>query len=435
MERLFSPCTILYDILEDQGRLEQFIGPLETLQELNLDASTEEFLSGERAFTYADMYAFLGNQNTVLWMTPHTAVVRSGGIENIYSYLYIYRFSFNVNGQSICALARSAEAYSEIVDVVLRLLLADEVYELKLGPCVRTSRFRDEAFFNAASLAYQMEQRHSLKALTLDQIALNEDLVRVLGDFSRPGLEIKLNRCRIKGAAAAGLAQVLGRNQGPTKLYLCEIDNFVLANGLRENSRLKSLSPRFSINQDIDRQLLAISSALRENKDLVDLDLTHAFSMSDETWDAVCDSLKSQPTLQILHLPSIFQIAGLAQFPQAVLKLRIQALVDMLKVNISIHTIGLSALYTEHELFRRSVIPYLETNKLRPRVLAIQNTRPISYRVKVLGRALVASRVRTDANSLWMLLSGNPEVALSLTTAATTPADANLLTPATAAVS
>jgi hypothetical protein len=82
--------------------------------------------------------------------------------------------------------------------------------------------------------------------------------------------------------------------------------------------------------------------------------------------------------------------------------------------------------HSRHELYRESVVPYLETNRFRPRVLAIQKTRPITYRAKVLGRALVA--VRTDPNRFWMLLSGNTEVAFPSTTA-TIAAAANLPTP------
>jgi hypothetical protein len=48
----------------------------------------------------------------------------------------------------------------------------------------------------------------------------------------------------------------------------------------------------------------------------------------------------------------------------------------------------------------------------------------------MLGRALLA--VRTDPDRLWMLLSGNAEVAFSSTNVTTTPA-ANLRTPAIAA--
>jgi uncharacterized protein YggE len=60
------------------------------------------------------------------------------------------------------------------------------------------------------------------------------------------------------------------------------------------------------------------------------------------------------------------------------------------------------------------------TNRLRPRVRAIQKTRPIAYRAKVLGQALLTARA--NANSLWMFLSGNAEVSfpptISITAAA-----------------
>jgi hypothetical protein len=49
----------------------------ERLQELNLDVSTVELLSAERTFAYADLYAMLANRNTILWLTPHTAVARA----------------------------------------------------------------------------------------------------------------------------------------------------------------------------------------------------------------------------------------------------------------------------------------------------------------------------------------------------------------------
>jgi hypothetical protein len=210
-----------------------------------------------------------------------------------------------------------------------------------------------------------VEQCQSLKALILEQISLTEDLLRVLGDLSRPGLEIKLKHCRIADATGAELAQILGRNRGPTKIDLCEIDNFVLANGLRGNSRLKSLNPRISSSpEDGNREVLAIADALRENKGLVDLDLKHQSGMSYETWDAVCDSLKTHPTLKVLNLWSMEPFGGAPSDP-AVLKSRIQALANMLKVNMSLHTIRLPSGYSEHELFRGSVIPYLETNRVR----------------------------------------------------------------------
>jgi hypothetical protein len=298
--------------------------------------------------------------------------------------------------------------------------LADvsEIYQLEFKNDFQSGQV---AFFNAPSFADLVEQCQSLKALTLEHIILDEDCIRALGDFSRPGLEITLENCQITGAAAEVLAQVLGRNQGPTKIDLCEIDNFILAKGLRGNIRLKSLKPRISSSpEDGNRELVAIADALRENRGLVDLNLS--FILSDERWDAVCDSLKAHPTLEVLDLRST--VAYIV--PSAMLESRVQALMDMMKVNMSIHTIHLDYRYREHELFRGSVIPYLKTNRVR----AIQKARPIAYRAKVLGRALVAAR--TDANSFWMLLSGNAEVAFPPTTATTTLAT-TLSTPATAA--
>jgi hypothetical protein len=83
-----------------------------------------------------------------------------------------------------------------------------------------------------------------------------------------------------------------------------------------------------------NRQVHAIAAALKENEGLVELNLSYCFS-SDETWNATCDSLKTHPTLEVLDLSSAI-IAGMTS---AVIAYRIQSLLDMMKVNMSIHTI------------------------------------------------------------------------------------------------
>jgi hypothetical protein len=55
----------------------------------------------------------------------------------------------------------------------------------------------------------------------------------------------------------------------------------------------------------------------------------------------------------------------------------------------------------------------------------------MAYRVKVLGRALLSAR--SDANSFWMLLSENAEVAFPSKITTIAAAAANLPTPATTA--
>jgi hypothetical protein len=427
MDRLFSPCTRLHDLLHDmidpyqndftEDQCHITINALNYMEELNLNVSTEEFLSAERAFTYADLYAMLGNEDTVAWLTPHTAVARDGNSDRLMdAWDSAYRFCFSVDGKDVSALALSSEHLLEICDFVLRLLAVSVVHSVRLN-----NWSIPELCINVPTLAYLMEQCQSLKVLSLEGLYLDEDHCRVLGTYSRPGLEIVLDSCTITSAGASALAEVLGRNQGPTKLDDCDIDCLVLADGLRRNSHLKSLRPRFSSNHEVEkRQILAIAGAVRENKGLVVFDLSSQFCVDDETWGAICDSLETHPTLEVLDL----RVRANVMPAPALLKCRIQAILDMMKMNLSLHTIHLPDHYSEHELFRGSVVPYLETNRFRPRLLAIQRTRPIPYRAKVLGRALLSAR--TDANSFWMLLSGNAEVAFP---SRTTVAAANLHTP------
>jgi hypothetical protein len=126
MERLFSPCTRLYDILGSQGGFEDFRRRHpEPLQELSLDVSTEELLNAERSFAFADLYALLGSRKTIAWLTPHAAVVRvvPEGAERVESYWHFneesYCFYFTVDGKAIVAYAHSHEHFLEICDVIL----------------------------------------------------------------------------------------------------------------------------------------------------------------------------------------------------------------------------------------------------------------------------------------------------------------------------
>jgi hypothetical protein len=118
MERLFSPCTRYRDLLHSQAHT----GHLEWLQvrELNLDVSTDELFSPGRAFTYADLYAVLGNEDTVVWLTPHVAVARGGGCALLCWNLLdeSCSFWFSANGKLKAAFARSPEHLLEICDVV-----------------------------------------------------------------------------------------------------------------------------------------------------------------------------------------------------------------------------------------------------------------------------------------------------------------------------
>jgi hypothetical protein len=186
MERLFSPCTRLYDLLESQVRpeeLRRYYHP-ELFQELNLDVSTEELLSSERAFAYTDLYAMLGNRNTVAWLTPHTAVTLEADRGVVCCWRKLNgscHFSFSVDGTDIIALARSPEHLLESCDIVLRLLAVSVIHSISL-----TDPSTPGSFMNAPTLAYLMEQCQSLQFLSLNYLKMDEAHCRALGGNSRP---------------------------------------------------------------------------------------------------------------------------------------------------------------------------------------------------------------------------------------------------------
>jgi hypothetical protein len=228
-----------------------------------------------------------------------------------------------------------------------RLVAASAVHSVILNKC----RSPGKISVNSTSLAYLMEHCQSLKALILEQLALNEDHFRVLDTYYRPDLKIQLIRCKVTRAGASALAEILRCNRGPTRRELCAMDYSGLANGLRGNSHLKRLSPSiFNGPRDGTRQVLALAGALKENIGLVELNLCGlqtGLLEKAEMWSAICDSLENHPTLEVLNLSATFTGATMAS---AVLNFRILALVKMLKVNLSIHTTYLPVRYSEHWL-------------------------------------------------------------------------------------
>jgi hypothetical protein len=80
-------------------------------------------------------------------------------------------------------------------------------------------------------------------------------------------------------------------------------------------------------------------------------------------------------------------------------------LADMVQRNIVLHTIILSEGERDEQIYTGSILPYLETNLYRPRVLAVKQTTERPFREKVLGRALYC--VKSNPNLVWMFLSEN----------------------------
>jgi hypothetical protein len=85
---------------------------------------------------YANLYAMLGNGDTMTWLTPHAAIMSVDGSGMLYlRQLNECRFLFSVDGKKIVARARSSEALWKIVGVVLRLVSARVVHSVLLEKC------------------------------------------------------------------------------------------------------------------------------------------------------------------------------------------------------------------------------------------------------------------------------------------------------------
>jgi hypothetical protein len=77
----------------------------------------------------------------------------------------------------------------------------------------------------------------------------------------------------------------------------------------------------------------------------------------------------------------------------------------MVQRNTVLHTIQLYEEERDEQIYTGSILPYLETNLYRPRVLAIKKTIERPFREKLLGRALDC--VKINPNLVWMFLSEN----------------------------
>jgi hypothetical protein len=144
------------------------------------------------------------------------------------------------------------------------------------------------------------------------------------------------------------------------------------------------------------------------------LEIKPDMAMNDASWGAVCDLIKTltHPTLQVLDFAT-YHPYGVTAVINSRIPVLIQALVNMLKVNVSIHTITWYPRLDTHnsELFQGSVVPYLETNGgCASRHPA---NSPISYRARVLGRALLLEPTPIYSGCF----SQNAEIAFPSTTA------------------
>jgi hypothetical protein len=188
-------------------------------------------------------------------------------------------------------------------------------------------------------------------------------------------------------------------------LFQCEIDTCRLAGALRGNNSVTTLELHASCSSD--EEMLILVQALAENEGLVTLRLNW-ISITDEIWIALWQSVARHPKLEKLVLPPNYTCrTWRGETTDAQKTLKVQAMVDALRVNTVLRTIPLSRRDFDTEMLDSTVYPLLLANRYRPRVGAITEEEGL-WRRKLLGRALAS--ISSQPSLIWMFLSANANV-------------------------
>ena len=221
----------------------------------------------------------------------------------------------------------------------------------------------------------------------------------------RDNLAITLHNCRLT-AEGPILCNGIRRNRGPTSLEQCHFNARPLAEALRGNTRIKHLVSRLGVISA--KELRFLLQALAENLCIEELNL-EATGITDEGWTIMCQSLANHPALDCLHLmcTATFGIDSswrLLLLSEARKSHRTQCLVEMLKVNTIVKHIHMIDAEYDETIWRDEIIPRLEMNRLRPRIVAVKKTQG-TLRAPLFGRAL--HTIRDNNTFLFMMAKGN----------------------------
>jgi hypothetical protein len=262
----------------------------------------------------------------------------------------------------------------------------------------------------ALSLFFQ-ESRSRLRQVTLEGIALNVDQCQALATMSRLDVEVRLTHCYLEEDTTGAFVECLQSDRGSVELIYCEIDSQTIAHALTGNSRVTRFKPYYKRTNGANMAVLF--TALANNRGLVHLDLQHCH-MIDVNWSIICESLKAHPTLTNLNLRNTRPRSPTGRIIELVDDQKVhrtRAIAEMVQHNTVLLSINLPEYERDEQIYTESILPYLKTNRYRPRVHAIKKA-DFVLRRPLLGRALQTESVRNDSNLRWMLLSGNPDVVI-----------------------
>jgi hypothetical protein len=408
LESLFRPSTRFQLRGGRQFSLPQNFTEVELLPNL----TTENILA--KGITWDVFQCFVHNK--FVWMAPGTY------ISSAYRANGLYPVAVEVGAQDDSAGIRvrvkpgtATRTSAAICNFLIRLLAISEQRDVYLQGSSRALSPID-----GPALSHFFEHgRENLHAVTLRDMVFDEEHIRVLAAPPQQKLQLALRDCRFSDGDASKnvLLQWLQSGRGPTELYRCVIDSNVIAGALRGNIRLgRLLLCQEKASTAGALELSLIFRALAEDRGLTEFD-AFWYSIGDENWNLLCQSLQNHPTLTSLGLACTGpkRPTDKTELSEEQKTRRTRALADMLQTNTILHTVRLFSGEYDERIYTESIEPRLETNLYRPRVLAVEkeaNDRP--FRQKVLGRAL--NCVKSNPNLVWMFLSGNVDALVRLET-------------------
>jgi hypothetical protein len=407
MEDLFAPTTRFRDLYH--AALERYDqdddGEMDGLVELELiTGSSVEDTFLHCGFKCSDFYSWADGK--MVWISPDVFFDLSGihmDFQTDYRAFLTVRIEANEEDTSeeseflhVCA---RSEAHATVAsDILFQFLTTCDSRKVRLENGYEFDPFP----VSGLAFLHFLAQSRNLKALCMSWLGLDACHCRAIDGLTRTDLEIELFRCAPIESGEEILLECIRQNRGPTKLNDCHIDTRRLAGALRGNNSVTYLVPRRDCS---DEEKLVLFEALAENEGLVTLDL-HSVPITDEMWIALWLSLARHPKLEKLDLPQ-FISTWRGETTDAQKTLRMQVMVDALRVTTVMHTIDLNHNYFDEEILESTVYPLLLANRYRPRVGAITEVEGM-LRPKLLGRAL--GSISSNPSLIWMFLSENANV-------------------------
>jgi hypothetical protein len=275
MERFFAPC-LRYDDLFRQEHKYDIHRYDDDLEDMELIVDIEDVFAA--GFTFWDWSNFV--QGRRVWISER-AFISGFCIDAIGFIGVVFKVSDSAaEGELLMAWALEGQELASACNLVARLLVTSKTL----------SNIEVESI-SAPDLSQLLKTLlPSLEKISLRNCTLDEDHCRVLAAASSSGLEIVLAQSIITNAGARIFAESFRLNQGPTKLIYCEMDNAVIADAMRGNTIVNTLTLDFRWKK---HELDMFARALQEDRGLVTLNLYSCNMIDHETLRLFCLSIQT----------------------------------------------------------------------------------------------------------------------------------------------